>query len=57
MLLSYDVILLLIGGVTFEDGVDGEVWHLAGGLTFSINQGADGPAGHGGVVTSGDAAR
>lgn len=51
--------LLLFGGAAF-DGVDGEAVSLAAGLALSlgvnVNQGADGAADHGGVVTSGDAA-
>lgn len=48
----------LLGAVTVDDGVDSEVGHLTIDLTLSldisVNQRVDGPAGHGGVVTSGD---
>lgn len=51
--------LLLFGGAAV-DGVDGEAVSLAAGLALSlgvsVNQGADGAADHGGVVTGGDAA-
>lgn len=58
--LSFGPSLLSLGGVAIDDGADGEVRRCAAGLTFGmhigVNQRADGPAGHGGVVTAGGAA-
>lgn len=53
--------LWLVSGVTVHDGADGEVCRFAGGFALGVqiggNHGADGPAGHAGVRTSGGAAR
>lgn len=59
-MIGRDPQLLLLGDVTIDDGVHGEVRRLAAGITLSadirVNQGADGPAGDAGLVSAGDAA-